>query len=144
MKKIGEYTARGQIDDNTVEKITLFDGKFDTGYRITKFVVAGVDTTSQTTTDVNGCIGTTESGPSGSWDFGNNEQIAWSASRGIDAATLGDLFSLVDRDNMVIEDLYVYGNSNGGTKVNYYIEMDKYDITDWQGALTMVRNRSQA
>ena len=143
MKKLGEYTTRGQITDNTVEKITLFDGRFDTGYRITKFVVTGVDTVSVSTTDVNGCLGTTETGPSASWDFGSNEQIGWSSSRGIDAAALGDLFSLVDRDNMVIEDLYIYANSNGGTEINYYIEMEKYDISDWQGALTMVRNRSQ-
>ena len=43
MKKIGEYTVRGQISDGIVEKIILFDGRFDTGYRVTSFVVFGTD-----------------------------------------------------------------------------------------------------
>ena len=39
MKKIGEYTARGIITSNNVEQIHLFDGKFTTGYRVTKFIM---------------------------------------------------------------------------------------------------------
>ena len=45
---------------------------------------------------------------------------------------------------MVVEDLYIYVREGGGAAgINYYIEMEKYDITEWQGALSMVRNRSQ-
>ena len=144
MKKIGEYTTRGQCPDNGKVRIKLFDGRFDTGYRVTKFVIAGVDTTSTTTPDCNGVLGTTEDAVSNQWDYSNNAQIAWSSLRAIDAGSLGDPFSNVDRDNMIVEDLFIYANSNGGDAINYYIEMEKYDITDWQGALAMVRNRSQA
>ena len=45
---------------------------------------------------------------------------------------------------MVIEDLYIWANNAANDPINYLIKMEKYDITDWQGALTMVRNRSQA
>ena len=39
MKKIGSYTHRGNLLEGTSEKITLFDGKFDTAYVITGFKV---------------------------------------------------------------------------------------------------------
>ncbi len=42
MKKIGEYTTRGIITSSDTEshKIQLFDGRFDTGYRVTSFKVS--------------------------------------------------------------------------------------------------------
>jgi hypothetical protein len=46
---------------------------------------------------------------------------------------------------MIIEDLYLMCvSANDTDDINYMIKMEKYDITDWQGALGMVRNRSQA
>ena len=46
MKKIGEYTTRGRVDDQTVQRITLFDGRFDTGYRVVQFDVLPSDPTN--------------------------------------------------------------------------------------------------
>ena len=143
MKKIGDYSVRGSAADNAVTRITLFDGRYDTAYKVVKFVVAGVDMTSTTQTDVNGCLGTTEDAPSSTWDWADNRQIGWASLRGIEAATVGDPFSFIDKDNLIVEDLFVYVNGNGSTQINYYIEMEKYDISDWQGALAMVRNNAQ-
>ncbi len=54
-------------------------------------------------------------------------------------------FNLVDRDNLVIEDLFIYGETNAaGGDLNYYIEMEKYEFPTAKGALTMVRNKNQA
>ena len=40
MKKISEYTVRGILPEATTEEmIRLFDGRFDTGFRITEFIV---------------------------------------------------------------------------------------------------------
>ena len=143
MKKIGNYTVRGSGIDNAITRVKLFDGRFDTAYKVTKFVVAGVDITSTSQTDVNGCLGTTEDAPSSQWDWSDNRQIGWASARGIDAASVGDPFSLIDKDNLIVEDLFLYLNGNASAEVNYYIEMDKYDISDWQGALAMVRNNAQ-
>ena len=143
MKKIGNYTVRGSGLDNQITRIKLFDGKFDSAFRVTKFVVAGVDMSSTSETDVNGCLGTTEDAPSATWDWGDNRQIGWASLRGIEAASVGDPFSLIDKDNLVVEDLFLYLNGNGSAEVNYYIEMEKYNISDWQGALAMVRNNAQ-
>ena len=37
MKKIGEYTVRGRLAAQETAKIQLFDGRFDTAYKIKDF-----------------------------------------------------------------------------------------------------------
>ena len=143
MKKIGEYTIKGSMlaeDSATVPKrITLFDGRFDTGYRITKFEIASK---GNKTEDVQGVLAT-EDGltPVGDWNFGDQRELAYGIWNFWD---YNGFFSqgFIDPDNMVIEDLYLY--STNSYRLNYIITLDKYDITDWQGALSMVRNKSQA
>ena len=53
--------------------------------------------------------------------------------------------NLVDRENLVVQDLFITVRTRDISDpfVNYYIEMEKYDMTDAQGALAMVRNRAQ-
>ena len=148
MKLIGEYTVRGKVDtpansDTYIERINLFDGRFDTAYKVVEFVIypetivlddcVGILTTSEDTI------------PSAYvWDWGDNRQIAWSYAGTV---SFGNQTNnpVVDPDNLVVEDLYIHArNSASSSAVNYFIRMEKYDITDSQGALAMVRNRSQA
>ena len=146
MKKIGEYTVRGQIADNQVEKIILYDGRFDTGYRITSFTVFGTDP-AEASSDVAAKLMTENKGVPTSpdiWDASDNREIGWASSETDSALGTGNSFSVLDPDNMIIEDLYIWANNAANDPINYLIKMEKYDITDWQGALTMVRNRSQA
>ena len=79
MKKIGEYTAKGNIAvSNTTgasKKIQLFDGRFDTGYRVKEFIVMTNDpmfnnlefTAKLTTRENNGR----------QFNWQHNDQIAW-------------------------------------------------------------------
>lgn len=153
MKKIGEYTCRGRVGsdgqtltDGTETKIILDDGDFTTGYRLVEFVVASGD---QSHTDLTARVAT-EPGLSfdvdGFWDWSDNRQIAWSAANGATDIATFEQFSLVDPDNLIIQDVYVTFRfaSSSGTYANYFMRFEKYDITDSQGALAMVRNRSQA
>ena len=154
MKKIGEYTARGivtetEVEAGNVQKIPLFDGRFDTGYRITGFKIWASTYTGSSEPD---CIGKLSKNPDGvltGQSFmraDDNNQIAWAASAGSADGGLGfGEGPIIDRDNMVIEDLYVYARTTGTNTnpINYLVEMEKYDITDWQGALTMARDRAQ-
>ena len=139
MKKIGEYTCRGKLTHQVTEKIILFDGKFDTAYRVTEFIIAAQNIESGR--DASGIIFTESSGAD-LWKWEDNTQIAWSASIMINDGGYSP-FTLVDPDNLVVEDLYVRGSENNGGDLNYFIRMDKYEITDWRGALAMVRNSSQ-
>ena len=43
MKKVRNYTIRGSLLAAEVKKIQLFDGQYDTGFVIKKFVIAPKD-----------------------------------------------------------------------------------------------------
>ena len=145
MKKIGEYSTRGQMLESIEVRIDLFDGRFDTAYRVIDLRALSGDVGSS---GDDGCVRlSTESiGPmptSGDMiDFSDNRQIAWAAfsgqANGFDAAP-----SVIDPDNLIVEDLYISGQHGGTDPINYIIFLEKYEITDWQGALAMVRNKSQ-
>jgi hypothetical protein len=145
MKKIGEYTVRGTMLSTETERIQLFDGKFNTGYRITKFQIVTTDP-DNSGLDVYGTLGTEET-MSSTWDLEDVTQLAWSsmANNGSATGPSAAPFNLVDRNNMIVRDLYLYAETNaaGLNDVSYYIEMDKYEFPTWDGAAIMVRNQSQ-
>jgi hypothetical protein len=147
MKKVGEYTAKGQFTslDNTGKKIHLFDGSFKSGYRVTKFFVA---TTAPTDANED-CVAVLATEPnlsiSNAWDWSDNRQIAWASNNSSTGTAATPDGAMIDPDNLIVEDLYVYGRyDDGGTgKINYMIHLEKYDISEGLGALALVRNNSQ-
>jgi len=149
VKKLSEYTTRGTITTSDTEtyKIQLFDGRFDTGYRVTSFQIAGSDRDDPDLFTASAKLMTEPDGNNRFWNFSKNTQIAW-AMCGWDAndryATPNE--NIIDPDNMIVEDLYIGAlcYSDREVELNYIITLEKYDFTEWKGALTMVRNRSQA
>jgi len=77
------------------------------------------------------------------FNFADNAQIGWASSETDTALGTGGYQSIVDPNNLVVEDLYIWANDAANDSINYMITFDKYDITDWQGALAIVRNKSQ-
>ncbi len=145
MKKIGEYTCKGQGVINTTERIVLFDGRFDTAYRVTKFVVTPANPYGNY--DAFGLLSVNDesAGTGNEWDWDTNDQIAWSAWGASATGAADTSHSFVDPDNLVVEDLFIhFGVGTDNQDVNYMIHLEKYSISDWQGALAMVRNRSQS
>jgi hypothetical protein len=148
MKKIGEYTTRGSIvADDTINRIILDDGSYKTGYRVVEFVIAPHDMDNTNIRVYAAKLLTNdEQTPGVNWNWDRNGEIGW-AQYALDANSSNgpNVFSLVDPDNLVIQDLFVIGSEYASDiKLNYFIRMDKYEISDWKGALSMVRNRSQA
>ena len=153
MKKIGnEYTLRGKYEPDggfnldKPDRLLLCDGRFDTGYKIVDFVVWGVGIDVGQDNDVIGVITTEDLGEI-KMDAGENRQIAWCSNRGGTYAEMDSIGrGIVVPDHMIIEDLYFYGfcGDQSTEGVNYLITLQKYDISDSLGALSMVRNRSQA
>lgn len=142
MKKIGEYSTKGTIASGVETKILLFDGRFDTGYRLTKFMIFGRDFSSINDSMAIGRVATVDGLSTGTatfWTAGDNRELAWSSTNGYD---WGDM--IIDSDNLIVEDVYVTILNVGGVSTNFLMEFEKYDITDWRGALAMVRNRSQS
>jgi len=141
MKKVGEYTVRGRLAAQETAKIQLFDGRFDTAFKVVDFKVAPASMTSGE--DAFMYIATKEgigSVNGQTWDWSNNVEIAW-ALQGSNSSNTFDQVQVIDPDNLIVEDLFIT-NSNVGI-ANYIITMEKYDITSARGALAMVRNNSQ-
>jgi hypothetical protein len=141
MKKIGEYTARGQIANQTTKRITLFDGRFDTGYKVISFHVFP-DEPYTAAADVVGVLATEATAATNDWDLSDQRQIAW-ASVDIRTGGFAQGGGQTDPDNFIIEDLYFHAKNGDGGAINYLIVMEKYETNDWMGALTMVRNSAQ-
>ena len=142
MKKIDEYTVLGSVIDNTVKKIRLFDGRFDTGYKVVAFKIFPHNPTSGNS-DAFGCLATESAAATSDWDAADNRQIGWSSQNMAGGYAANETMSILDPDNLIIEDLYIFANDANDNPVNYIITMEKYDITEWQGALAMVRNSAQ-
>jgi len=144
MKKLGDqYTMRGQIPVNIGNhRIQLFDGRFNSGYRIEKFEI--VPQGPLDTVEFQMILSTTELDDINDMNFQDNTQIGW-AIWGAPTLTRFSEWTTLDPDNLIIEDLFLScRGSTDDTFCNYMITMQKYDINEWQGALGMVRNRSQA
>tara|TARA_Y100001951_G_scaffold101874_1_gene107566 strand:- start:588 stop:1034 length:447 start_codon:yes stop_codon:yes gene_type:complete len=147
MKKIGIHVCRGRFLESEVEQIKLFDGKYTTGYKVVRFDIWSSDISSSSN-DCAAMLSTDDLGamPSSGnmMDAANNEQIAW-ASVQAGTAGFGPMESIIDPDNMVVQDLFLSGQHAGSSKdINYLIVMEKYEFPNWHGAALMVKNKSQA
>ena len=156
MKKIGEYTARGTVSEEDTtsgnpQLVNLFDGRFDTAYRIIEFKIWGSDYDGSSNPDAIGKLSKNDDGSTSPGIFmraDDDNQIAWATTAAdTQAGTSGGFSqSIIDPDNLVVEDLYVYVRARNSTTtdpINYLIIMEKYEISDWQGALAMARDRAQ-
>lgn len=152
MKMIGNYTIRGQTVEEDQEAgnpfmIRLFDGKFNTGYKVIGFKVWSRSYSGSSQPDCIGKLCTTDNCLTGPTEFFNAQdvrEIAWATSAGSTDGGLGFGDSIVDPDNFVVEDLFVYVRSTtDATPINYIVYLEKYDTTDANGALAMVRNNAQ-
>ena len=133
------YTLRGQFDANTVKRLILGDGRLDVAFRVKRFIVAGDP--SNAVNDAYGTLGLDSDMPT-IWNWGDNRQIGWDATRiqGNDSAEAP--FSLVDADATVVSDLFITGDS-GGSVVNYYVELEQVELTENETVMVLIKERSQ-
>lgn len=150
-KYIGSFTARGQASEQFVEtygpiRIRLFDGKFDTAYKVREFHVWPSNYASSSNPDVVGKLMTSPNGTDTADNFHNasdSRQLGWAGFAGA-TDQVGADWNLVDPENLVVEDLWVYvRGSNDLEDVNYMIVLDKYDITESLGAVSMAKDRAR-
>lgn len=146
MKRVrgGTRVVKGIVTMNSYSnKIQLFDGEFTSGYRITGFWICPREPTNSE--EIVAMLSTENRGavPS-SVDFSSNIDVGfylWNTPN----QTEGSHWNLIVEDTMVVRDLFFSCYSTGDdTHCNYYITLEKYEFTAWDGALTMVKNKSQA
>jgi len=143
-KKIGDIiTMRGQVLENVNgHELQLFDGDFSTGYKILEFYISPFNPTEAG--EIIAKLHTSSATPSiALWNWADIQEIGW-ASWGIPSAVSGADFFLLDHDNMIIENLYLSAYTSGpANPFNYYMTLQKYQLTAWDGALNLVTNLAQ-
>ena len=147
MKVVGEYTCRGTITPSLTDpvRITLFDGRFDTGYRIKKFVISPYDMDNTNVRNFVGKVATSDDLDPREWNWADQREIAWAWFASDANAFSGQNFNQVDKEQIIVEDVYVYAEEPAGSTsgfMNYYIEFEKVEISDWEGALTMAKDKA--
>ncbi len=141
MKKVGEYTVLGSLNSpdtgGASKRIQLFDGRFDTGYRVKDFQIMtkdpmfnNIEFTAKLTTREN---------TNRFFNWQNNDQVAWAFGED----TITGFKGLVDPENLIVEDLFIYAATSSDADINYMIVMEKYEFSEWKGALTMATERSE-
>jgi hypothetical protein len=140
MKSLGKFTIRGSGISAEVKRLLLFDGDFSTAYQIQKFVITPKD--PGTSSELYAKLMTINAPHSVYWNFQINTELSWAAWNIPISSRFGQ-YELIDRDNLIVEDLYVDFSGPAGLDINYYIELEKFDVGLNIGAYTMVRNSSQ-
>ena len=132
-------TLKGSIPADTVEKITLFDGQFDTAFQILSFDIVPSDVDSNQVASVK--LMTEDATHTNTWNWQKNTEVGW-ATWGRNTHVVGG-YSRVDKEALLVEDLFIDCTAVDGKNINYIIELKKVKISEWKGALAMVRNKSQ-
>jgi len=153
MKKVGTYTARGQVPGSNTGsgdpvRLFLFDGKFTSGYVVTDFKIWSSAYDSDANADGIGKLSKSASGNTTAATFMNaadDDEIAWATTEGASVSGNDAAFndSIIDPDNLIVEDLYIYTRNSASKPMNYLITMDKYDIPAWKGALSLAKDKAQ-
>jgi len=142
-------TLRGQITPGTSSRIMMDRMDPTLAWRVIEFrVCSGL---AQGYDDITGTLTTEEPGLAtwavpGTWNMADNRQIGWANNFTHVSIGVGNSeFSLVDEDNLVVEDLFVVAYSRTGDSglMNYYIRAELQSVTMTQNLYGMVRSKSQ-
>lgn len=140
MKSEGIVTMRGVGTVPNVERVLLFDGRFDTAYRVCGFKIA--PTGPLDSEEISATINTIEVSHTSVWNWALNTQIGW-ASWGTPIGTRFSEYSNYDDEALVVEDLFIDFTGDTGQTINWEIKLEKLDVKDYQGALAMISARGQ-
>jgi len=142
-KRLGPVlTLRGRCPTNTANhKINLFDGKFSTGFKLISFEIVAENATDNDQEATGTLYNRKQAGFSREWNFADVEQVGWSGWS-IPLGSRWGIWNKVDDETILVEDLFmaIYG-VNETSDFNYIIKLQKYDITEWEGALSLVSRK---
>ena len=133
---------RGRCPVNTANHvINLFDGRFDTGFKLISFEIVaryGTDNAEEATATL---YNRKQAGFDREWNFADVEQVGWSGWM-IPTATQFGIWNRVDDETILVEDLFLQIYAVAETAdFNYIIKLQKYDITEWEGALALAARK---
>jgi len=144
--KDGRRVLTGQISTGTYSgfenRIQLFDGKYTTGYRVVSFRIA--PKVPSATYEITAKLSTEPKSTISQWHWQDVQEVAWAAWNITNSSS--DLeYQNIREENMIIEDLWIgMYYSAEAIDVNYEIILEKYNLSDWDGAGVIVNNLAQA
>jgi len=136
-------TLRGQVEEGTVKRLVVDDGRLTHGYKVIKFMISGDP--SNAANDAFATLSKDYDAPL-TWNWGDNRQIGWASTTAFNAAGLEAPFVALDPDHVVIQDLYVQGQvgASGGSGVfNYMVVLETLELTNDESILQLIKERSQ-
>lgn len=135
-------SLRGQVDPGTKKRLIVDDGLYKSGYKVTEFHIFGSDMTSGAS-DAIGTLATADTGQLEDWDASDNRQIAWAGYT--QSTSYSPLFikSIVDPNHIIVTDLFVGAFGNALTPINYLVVIEPVTLTEEQGIIALVKERSQ-
>ena len=133
---IREIWGQGTVGD--VDRLSLFDGSFKTAFILREFKICAEDIATQELMTAKLMI--SFQSHEQDWHWESNKEVGWASWNVPSNARFGN-FSMVKENIRIVEDLYIDFSGDTGENVNYYIKLEKVNISDWEGALALATNR---
>jgi len=133
-------TIRGVGTVPNVEKVLLFDGSFNTAYKILDFQIA--PTSPIASEEISATVNTIEVSHDSTWNWALNTQVGWAAWNVPINSRFGQ-YSNVDDEALIVEDLFLDFTGDSGQTVNWELKLEQVSIKDYEAALAMVNARAQ-
>jgi hypothetical protein len=135
----GLYRLRGQGTSGDVERVSLFDGRFDTGFVLRSITV--VPQSILSSEEISLRVLLEEEAHAVNWDWSSPNEIAW-ASYGTPINTRFGLYDRIDPDVIIVEDMYLDFSGDADQIINYMIELEKIKMDSWEGGFQIAKNRN--
>ena len=133
-------TLRGVGTVPNVEKVLLFDGSFNTAYKILDFQIT--PTNILFSEEISATVNTIELPHDSNWNWALNTQVAWSAW-GVPINSRFGRYSNVDDEVLIVEDLFIDFSGDSDQTINWELKLEQVSIKDYEAALAMVNARAQ-
>lgn len=135
-------SLRGKVDAGSKKRLIVDDGMFQHGYKVVEFHIFGADLSSGAI-DCTGTLATSDVGQLEDWDASDNRQIAWAGYT--QSTSYSPLFikSIVDPNHIVVTDLFVGAFSNAAAQVNYLVVVEPITLSEQQGIIALIKEKSQ-
>jgi hypothetical protein len=145
--------ARAYQYDGAIQLIQD-DHRFNHGFKIRRFVVSyefPADS-GASSRDLIAALATHEDafqvgpGVQVAWNWADRRQVAWASTNHVGDSIVDQTFELIDPTHVVVRDLWFACSvltSSGTNYFNYYIELEKIDLTDDQAVLAIVQEEAQ-
>ena len=132
------HTLRGRVEANSVKRLVVDDGRLTHAMIVDEFHVWAISMASGE--DPECSLGLNyDLGPA--WDASDNRQIGW-ASQTTTGGTRMMTFSLIDKNHIVNQDLYISNFSPHAA--NYLIHLTARTLSEDEAIMTLIKEASQS